>query len=330
MFFRAAFLLALTVATVLADWPFPVSEGTTWRYTLTREPEQDSSTVIRRIVPPASGKKGEASLEERIDGAVRSNCVLSRKDGAILATSTHLAQGDTNRSAQATTLLPAKLTAGTSWKFHGEIAATDVALPLTILGQEEIAVPAGKFRAWHIRGQQTGPVTTTVEQWFAEGVGWIRESVTQRAPSGQLLARHSAELTAAPSSVADHAVTETKPFEASLSTSTSGAPMDTVSADALQIVARWRARPAFANAKIRAVWIAEETGDIAPQDYKIDEATAFATPPESVGTFTLSRPPDGWAPGKYRVDFYLQDALAASAHVRIAPRALAAEPEQDF
>ncbi len=328
MLLRVLLIVGAIMPGARADWPFPVSDGTTWRYSLTREPEQDRMTLTRRVV--ASRKTPNVSLEEAIDGTVRWTGLLTSKDGAVLVTSVRDPKDKIVPGSQPATLLPAKLEAGTSWNFRGQIAGSDVALPVKIVGADEIEVAAGKFRAWHIRGEQAGMVTTSVEQWFAPGVGWVKETVTQRSPTGQLIARHSAELVATPSVGRDQLAAETKPFEASLSTSTAGAPMDTVSADALQIVARWRARPTLPQARVRAVWIAEETGGIAPPGYQIDEATAFAAPPESVGIFTLSRPADGWAPGRYRVDFYLQDVLVASARVRIAPRAVAAEPMEEF
>ena len=106
--------------------------------------------------------------------------------------------------------------------------------------------------------------------------------------------------------------------------------MDRISADALQIVARWRARQLPGNTKVRAVWIAEDAGAIAAPAYKIDEAIAVAASPEAIGTFTLSRPPDGWAPGRYRADFYLGNTLATTVRVTIVPRPATTRFEPDF
>jgi hypothetical protein len=326
-----AIFLLLAAAAAGVQWPFPVSDGTTWQYTSTREPEGDRTTLTRKVFASRQSRKGEVRLEQTMGDKVQWTQLLKNKDGAVLATSEQTAGSKTMPLAPPATLLPAKLEAGTSWNFRGHIVAMNLTLPLKVIGAEEIEVPAGRFRAWHIRGEQKGTVATTAEQWFAAGVGWIKESVTQRSPTAGLIARQSIELTSLPAMHPVAAIaTEPKNFEATLSTSTAGVPMDIISADALQIVARWRARPAGGNAKVRAVWIAEDTGGIAPPGYKIDEATAFATLPESVGAFTLSRPPDGWAAGKYRVDFYLQNALVASARVRIAQRAAPADSYEDF
>ena len=68
---------------------------------------------------------------------------------------------------------------------------------------------------------------------------------------------------------------------------------------------------------MRAVWIAENVGDVAPPNYKVDEAKAIATSPNAHGMFTLSRPDDGWAPGSYRVEFYLDDTLVETVKLEI-------------
>ena len=324
----AILLLLGTASAGRAEWPFPTNEGTTWQYTLKREPEGETTTLTRQIVPSRDSKKTEAAvrLEQRWDGAMRSAQVLKSEKGAVLAISQSGANGQVSVLTPPVTIVPAKMEPGNSWNFRGHIAGTELALPLRIIGIDEIEIGAGKLRAWHIRGTQEGAVPTVAEQWFAPGVGWVKETVTQRSPTGQLLARRTLELRALPSThPAASAPPQTRVFEASVSTSTSGAPMDIISSDALQIVARWRVRRLAGNAKVRAVWIAEDTRGIVPAGYQIDEATAIATPPESVGTFTLSRPSDGWAAGKYRVDFYFRGGLAATARITIAPRAAAAE-----
>jgi hypothetical protein len=323
-------LLLLGNVAAAPVWPFPAKDGTMWQYTFTREPENDKAVLTRQIVKSSSSQKPTLQIEEKVNGATQAAQTVMMENGALLAVAQRAADGKATVLAPAKTILPAKMGPGTTWDFHGRIAGIDLNMPLKVVADEQIQIPAGKFRAWHIHGQQTGVVSTTAEQWWTPGVGLVKESVTQRSPMGQLLDRRVIEMTASPSVEPARAPLDTRPFEASVSTSTAGAPMDIISSDALQIVARWRVRRPAGNAKVRAVWIAEDTGGIAPADYKIDEATAIATPPESVGTFTLSRPPDGWAVGKYRVEFYVQDALAGTARVTIAARASAANLAGQF
>ena len=83
------------------------------------------------------------------------------------------------------------------------------------------------------------------------------------------------------------------------------------------LYARWQGLSLRAGAKVRAVWIAEDVGDIAPPNYKIDDAVATASAPDAHGMFTLSRPDDGWAPGNYRVEFYLDETLVETVKLKI-------------
>jgi hypothetical protein len=289
-----------------------------------REPEGDKVALTREIIAAPSSQKTEGSVqvEEKMDGAAPRMRTLKVENGALLAVSERLAEGKVNVLSRPVTVLPARMEPQAAWNFRGRIAGIDLALPVRIVAKDEVQVAAGKFRAWHIHGEETGLVMTKADWWFAPGTGLVKESVVQRSPTGQLLDRHEVEMTASPAiKTAALARSEIRPFEASISTSTGGEATEIISADALQIVARWRVHRETGNAKVRAVWIAEDTGGIVPVNYKIDEANAIATPPESVGTFTLSRPADGWATGKYRIEFYVQDSLAATERITIAARA---------
>jgi len=94
-------------------------------------------------------------------------------------------------------------------------------------------------------------------------------------------------------------------------------------------VARWRGHGLRKNARVRAVWIAQDTS-VAPIDFKVDEATAIASVSSAFGKFTLSRPADGWATGKYRVEFYVDDALTETVDLTIAPSPPPPRPALDF
>jgi hypothetical protein len=68
---------------------------------------------------------------------------------------------------------------------------------------------------------------------------------------------------------------------------------------------------------VKAVWIAENIGEDFPQHYKVDEASAVTETPNAHGAFTLTRPEDGWAPGDYRVEFYVDDVLVDVVKLKI-------------
>ena len=306
----------------------PSADGTTWHYVLKREGEDRPGTLTRQIfAAPDSAEQNALRLETLINGARHSTEFLKNQDNAMFVTAFRDANGETHVFDPPVTILPADLNFGAEWNYRGPAAGLDVNLPLTIVGEGEIDVPAGKFRALHFRGEKNDGLSTVADFWFVRGVGSVKEMVTQRGPSGDLLSRSSIELAEPP---AQSPVTpELKKLEASVSTSSEGDPLKIIPADALQIVARWRGHGLRKNAKIRAVWIAQDTG-VAPVDFKVDEASAVAPVSNAFGKFTLSRPSDGWAPGKYRIEFYVDDDLSDAVEVTITPAAPRSHSSQDF
>jgi len=72
------------------------------------------------------------------------------------------------------------------------------------------------------------------------------------------------------------------------------------------------------QAKVCAVWIAENVGEAAPPNYKVGEANVVAGSSDPSGTFTLSRPDKGWPLGDYKVEFYLDKTLIEAIGLKIS------------
>jgi hypothetical protein len=327
-FFAVLFGLLLGSAAARAEWPIPTADGTIWQYVLTREGEDRPGTLTRQVFAPKNPAEQNAlRIETAVNGATHSTEFLKNEGKTILATAFRSAKGETQTFDPPVTILPGDLNFGAEWNYRGPVAGLDLNLPLKIVGESEIEVPAGKFRALHFRGEKNDTLFTVADFWFVRGVGSVKEMVTQRGPGGDLLSRNSIELAKLP------ALPQTKPelkrLEASVSTSGNGDPLNVVSADALQIVARWQGHGLRKKSKIRAVWIAQDTG-VAPVDFKVDEATAVAPLSNAVGKFTLSRPSDGWATGKYRVEFYVDGELTDTVDLTIIPSEPRARAPQDF
>jgi hypothetical protein len=70
------------------------------------------------------------------------------------------------------------------------------------------------------------------------------------------------------------------------------------------------------HAEIRAAFIAESVADVAA-DYEIDEITGTAPKADSAGIFTLSKPNEGWSPGDYRIEFFVNDEPATTLRFKI-------------
>lgn len=69
---------------------------------------------------------------------------------------------------------------------------------------------------------------------------------------------------------------------------------------------------------VRAVWIADQTGGAAPDNYKIDEASLNAGGNITAGNFSMSKPNKGWPVGKYHVELYISGGLAQKIPFRVA------------
>jgi len=324
-----AILLGVVVGASVAqaEWPIPTADRTTWQYALTREGETEPETLTRQVFAPRNAdEQNTLRIETAINGIAHSTEFLTNEGKAVLATAQRSEGGSTEAFDPPITILPADLNFGAEWKYRGPVAGLDLNLPLKIVGEGEIEVPAGKFRALHFRGEKNDGFFTVADLWFVGGVGSIKETVTQRSPSGDLLNRNTIELVKLP---ALRQAEPAKKLEASVSTSSNGDPLHVISADALQIVARWRGHGLRKNARIRAVWIAQDTG-VAPIDFKVDEATAVAPVGSAFGKFTLSRPPDGWATGKYRVEFYVDDEVTEMVELAITPAPPRSRSALDF
>ena len=160
----------------------------------------------------------------------------------------------------------------------------------------------------------------TIDRWFAIGVGIVKDVTAMRAANGDLLQRISLELAEPPSISARPEVKSNalpKPLSVSIAKEKFGNPVTTFSSNTPEIYARWEGQRLRKGAKIKAVWIAENIGEDFPQDYIADEVSAIAESPTAHGAFTLTRPEDGWTPGDYRVEFYVDDVLVDAVKLKV-------------
>jgi hypothetical protein len=68
---------------------------------------------------------------------------------------------------------------------------------------------------------------------------------------------------------------------------------------------------------VKSVWIAADTHNAAPANYKIDEKTIqvpdnFTSDQTFTANFSLSKPNNGWPAGNYHVDLYVNNQLIQS------------------
>jgi hypothetical protein len=106
-------------------------------------------------------------------------------------------------------------------------------------------------------------------------------------------------------------------------------PTDTFATDCPKICAFFTTKGATKGNKFRGVWIAEDVGDAAPQNTKIDEVTLTADEDDYYGMFSLTKPTSGWPEGKYRVDIYIGDDIASSAKFTVGKSDKTNESEEN-
>lgn len=330
-------LLAASAAAVIArDHLLPLDDGTAWTYNLTEEAGHEftfapgiagaDGKIHRVVIYRLDGMqqlngKSLLKFEMHRDDTITNTDLLTVNDHGVFCAARINEYGELTALQPPQTIVAAPLRVGASWDYNGRLANVEVHQRYRVVGEEDVDVAAGKFHAFHIRCEQTRPIATTVDRWFVNGVGIVKDITETRAADGDLVRRITLELKEQPK-IAPRPVVKPLPppkqVTVSFSTPTNPASVKTVRTAATQIYARWQARGVRVGAKIRAVWVAENVPGFAPPDYKIDEATAAANSSNSHGVFTLSRPNDGWAPGQYRVDIYVDTDLIDSAKLTIA------------
>src|SRR6266513_1065684 len=328
-------LASAPLALVSAEELIPTAPGMSWRYNMIQEVgkglrvpdlKTDADGRIRRsVLYRIAGienidGKDLFKFEMHRAGVVTNTDLLSvGKQGIICVARINL-DGGLVKLDPPQTMIAAPLRPGVNWNFNGQVGEMKVRQHYDVTGEEDVEVPAGEFHASRIHGEQTSPSPMTIDRWFVTGTGIVKDITTIRGSNGDLLERISLELTERPKIVNRPEVNveaATKKLSVSVAKERFGKPTTAFSWDTPQIYVRWKGHRLRKGAKVRVDWIAENIGDDAPADYGADEASTIADGPTAHGTFTLSRPDDGWAPGNYRTEFYVDDVLVDTVKLKI-------------
>jgi hypothetical protein len=106
-------------------------------------------------------------------------------------------------------------------------------------------------------------------------------------------------------------------FDAIVAKDENSKPSTSFSSDVDQVMVFFHSKGTKSGDKVRIAWIAEDVGDAAPKDYKIDEASFDLEKDDGDGGGKISRPTNGWPIGKYRAEIYAGDTLATSVKFSI-------------
>ena len=343
-------IVVLAAAIGRAEPILPITEGTTWHYESTEEfggPAAAAPTTAPVTV--AIGRqtfdgKEFLKFETAIDDVITRTELMTVDDRGIVC---HFRAGKDGRMARLDppqTLVPGTLKVGDSWESDGEVAGMEMRQHFSVLSEELVRVPAGSFRAFRIHCENASVMSVVLDRWFMPGVGFVKETTVVRGPTGGLLQRVTLELQKRPEviarpqpspspSAARPAASATpqihgpeiqtepsrpgKKLTVEVSTDPAGGLKTEFKSNVENIYVRWHGRGLPEGAHVRVVWIAEDVGDLADPNFVVDETESIAPTPDASARFTLGRPPDGWAEGQYRLEFYVNDELEETIKVTI-------------
>lgn len=69
--------------------------------------------------------------------------------------------------------------------------------------------------------------------------------------------------------------------------------------------------------KVKAAWFAEKVPGLEPKTKLAENETTFSSKGEFIGSFTCSKPPQGWPLGTYSVNLYMDGVLKKTLGFRI-------------
>src|SRR6266550_4095779 len=272
---RVSLLLALPITVVYGGQLIPTADGTGWRYNMTEE--IGKGLDIRDAKTDAGGKirvpvlyriegaenvdgKDLLKFEMHRAGAITNTDLLTVDEHGISCWARINLDGQLIKLNPPQTMIAAPLKKAAAWNFDGQAGELKVQQHYDVVGEEKVNVPAGKFQAFRIRGEQTTPNRMTIDRWFAPGVGIVKDVTTMQDAKGDLLQRISLELTEVPKTVERPEVksnTAPKQLAVSLAKDRFGKPTTSFRSNTPEIYARWQGQRLRQGAKVKAVWIAE-------------------------------------------------------------------------
>lgn len=330
----AGALVFAMLISVSAEPLLPVMDGTTWDYEVREQPPNPDAAVNLSVRISGTERlhgKELLTLEKRAGGALTQTELIHVDDTGIHRYRRTNADGKSIVSDPPQTLVPAPLQLGAKWELDDRTAGMEMHQQFTVAAQEAVTVPAGIYYAYRLHSEQPWPLSMTIDRWFAPGVGLVKDVTTSRGPNGRLLSRSTTILkrvaqtpgpqppvTPEPTATPQPSAASAAPrITLDVTAARDGEPQADFPSDAPNIFVRWSGERLPLHADVRVTWVAEDVGDIVPHDFIIDDTETTITQPEFGAWFTLSRPQDGWAEGKYRVDLYLDDVVVQSVGVTI-------------
>src|ERR1700756_3796044 len=205
--------LVFLSASALAAPLVPTDPGTTWRYSMTEE--LGKGLTISNLKPDSDGRvrlpvlyrldgmedidgKELLKFEMHRAGSITNTDLVTVDEHGITCWARINLDGELIKFSPPQTMIAAPLKKGAAWIFDGHAGELRVQQRYDVLGEEKTDVPAGKFQAFRIHGEQTTPNRMIIDRWFAPGVGIVKDVTTMQSAKGDLLQRISLELAEVP------------------------------------------------------------------------------------------------------------------------------------
>src|SRR5438477_10016875 len=205
------------LSSVFAAPVIPTVPGTTWRYNMTEEIGKGLN--VPDVKADADGKirlpvlyrlegtedidgKNLLKFEMHRAGAITNTDLLTVDEHGISCWARINLDGQLVKLNPPQPVIAAPLKKGAGWDFNGQAGELEVRQHYDVVAEEDIQVPAGKFHAFRIHGEQTSPSRMIIDRWFASGTGIVKDETTMRAANGDLLQRILLELVEPPKTMA--------------------------------------------------------------------------------------------------------------------------------
>jgi hypothetical protein len=185
-------LLVFAGGSIRAEPILPTADGTTWEYG--RQGIEPASLTVRIAGKENVGGKELIRVETLAGDELTMTELWSVTDRGVLRHRITRSDGDPIVFDPPQTLVPAPLRPGVKWELEDEVEGTRMRQQFTVVGETDVDLAAGKFRAFHLRCEQPWPISITIDRWFVPGTGFVKDITTTRGPNGRLLSRVSTVL----------------------------------------------------------------------------------------------------------------------------------------
>jgi len=339
-----AIALVLAAVSARAEALLPTAEGTSWEYELTET--LPGAAPVRSVVTVRAGRQlldGKETVKlETLSGNIVSRIeFVSVDQNGIACLARSGKDGKITKLNPPEPIIAAPLEVGAVWEQEGEVFGIKMHQRFAVVAEENVIVPAGNYRAFHLQCEDSSLMSIKLDRWFVPGTGLVKETTALKGPGivqratlqlnkitevlSKSVATPSPAASAPPAppaaepatSFAEQAATPPKKLTVEVSSDPAGGLKTQFKSDIVNIYVRWHGHDLPEGATIRVAWVAEDVGDLVEPNFVIDETESVAPAPDASARFTLGRPPDGWAEGKYRVEFYVDDLLVETIRVTI-------------